>query len=127
MSRKLDLADHVREPEGGGTTTTLQNIAQDIHDLECLENELAEHHEQLDDVTGEKAFNLSVALDSVHIVRTSLARALCLLVEWAPKLKVSTIVEIDDTQRKFIQETLSDDSVSKVDLVPNTVTPKGKN
>jgi hypothetical protein len=128
MPLKLDLKEHVSEPEGGGVPTTLQNIAQDLHDMECIENELTEAHEHVDTATGEKALNLSLAIDCIQLVRASLARGLCLLTLWAERLNEITVVEIDDTPKPFLEGIdLEPETETETELVPNTVAVKGRN
>lgn len=126
MTLHLDLKDHVDEPQGGGEFTTLQKVAQDLHDLECMENELVAMGETIDETTGEKAFNLSLAIDVLMLVRGALSRCLCLMTNWAERLGESTQVEIDDTKRQFIQKIEVPKQEAK-DIVPTSALVKGKN
>jgi hypothetical protein len=125
---KIDLADHIIAPENS-VLTDLQHIAQDVRDLEQMENELVEvadeMDDEVDDETSEKAFNLNLAVDVTQIVRKSLSRALCLLTSWAPKMGVSTIVDIDNTRQGFIVR--PGEEVTDKEPVVNTVTAKGQN
>jgi hypothetical protein len=123
--REVDLKDHIMTPDGSeGRYATLESVAQDVHDMECLENELCDLCEHVEDQTSEKAFGLNLAIDAINLARNSLARGLCLMTKMAMDKGESTVVKIDDTRKKYIDVEAPE---AEVELPITTKEVKGKN